>query len=83
MVGPYISEYKDVQNNDSGHITEAIKSLHWLPIEAKINFKIIMLTWKAPNNIASLYKKNLLKVKEGLLGLCSNNGITLEVPATK
>ncbi len=47
------------------HITEARKALHWLPIEARIKFKIIMLTWKALNKMAPSYIKHMLKIKEG------------------
>ncbi len=32
-------------------ITEARKKLHWFQIEASIDFKLIVLTWKVLNNI--------------------------------
>ncbi len=59
------------------HITEARKALHWLPIETRIKFKIIMLTWKALNKMAPSYIKHMLKIKEGRLGLRSNKSIAL------
>ena len=31
------------------HITQTRKDLHWLPIEARIKFKILCLTWQALN----------------------------------
>ncbi len=43
------------------HITQARKELHWLPIEARLKFKIITLIWKALN---MNYKKKTLKVKK-------------------
>ncbi len=42
-----------------------------------------MLTWKALNNMAPLYIKNMLKVKASRPGLRSNNSITLDVPVTR
>ena len=42
------------------HITPILKDLHWLPIRERINFKILILTWKALNGIAPDYLFNLL-----------------------
>ncbi len=42
---------------------EAKTSLQWPLIEARIQLKIIMLTWKAFNNMALSYIKNMLKIK--------------------
>ena len=41
------------------HITPIIRSLHWLPLQQRIKFKIIMLTYKAfhklaPSNLSAL-----------------------------
>jgi hypothetical protein len=65
------------------HITEARKKLHWLPIEARIDFKIIVLTWKGLNNMAPSYIRDMLKINERRTDLRSNNSIILEVPKTK
>ncbi len=44
------------------HITQARKELHWLPIEARLKFKMITLTWKVLNNMGPAYiKKTLYK----------------------
>jgi len=64
------------------HITQIRKELHWLPIEARCKFKIIMLTWKALNNMGTSYIKDLLKIKLCRSGLRSNNSIILEIPKT-
>ncbi len=62
------------------HITQTRKELHWLRIEARCKFKIIMLTWKALKNMGPTYIKNLLKIKTCRAGLRSNNSIMLEIP---
>ena len=33
----------------SDHITPLLKSLHWLPVEARIHFKILLITYKILN----------------------------------
>ncbi len=65
------------------HITDARKALYWLPIETRIKFKLIMLTWKALNKMAPSYIKHLLKIKEGRSGPRSNKTIALEIPKIK
>ncbi len=34
------------------HITPILLSLHWLPIKFRISYKILLLTYKAPNGLA-------------------------------
>lgn len=42
------------------HITPVLKELHWLPVAERIDFKILLLTFKAINNIAPKYLQELL-----------------------
>ena len=44
------------------HITPALYELHWLPIEQRINFKILMMTHKALHHKAPEYLRELLTV---------------------
>ena len=41
------------------HITPVLKDLHWLPVEHRINYKILLLAYKAqhgnPTNLGGLY----------------------------
>ena len=37
------------------HITPVLASLHWLPVKSRIEFKILLLTFKALNNMAPSY----------------------------
>lgn len=66
--------------------TEARKELHWLPICARIKFKILTLIHKCLFSKAPQYLIELLKVKElrreGLRS-SNGNGILLEIPRTK
>ena len=64
--------------------TECMKELHWLPIRARIEFKVLMLVYKCLQNKAPLYLRNLIKKKEcrreGLRS--SEDDLMLEVPHT-
>ena len=42
------------------HITEACYELHWLPVDKRIDFKILLLTYKALNGLAPGYLSDLL-----------------------
>ena len=42
------------------HITPILTSLHWLPIKFRIEFKILLLTFKALNGQAPSYLKELI-----------------------
>ncbi len=43
------------------HITPVLKELHWLPITARINFKVLLITYKCLNGLAPEYLSELLK----------------------
>ena len=42
------------------HITPFLVDLHWLPVKQRIDFKILLLTYKALNGLAPAYKRELL-----------------------
>ena len=42
------------------HITPVLVDLHWLPVKQKIDFKILLLTYKALNGLAPAYMRELL-----------------------
>ena len=44
----------------SDHITPALHHLHWLPIEQRIDYKILLLTWKALHGQAPGYMCDLV-----------------------
>ncbi len=42
------------------HITPILQSLHWLAIKFRISYKILLLNYKALNDLAPAYLTNLL-----------------------
>ena len=43
------------------HITPILFSLHWLPVYLRIQYKINLITFKALNNMAPRYIKDMLE----------------------
>jgi hypothetical protein len=62
------------------HITECRKDLHWLPIQARIEFKILSMVWKALNNQAPNYLSGVLKLRAPTINLRSSNKLLLDIP---
>ena len=57
--GTHLSKLQMLQNSAArlieklrkyDHIRETLIKLHWLPVKARIEFKILLLTWKALND---------------------------------
>ena len=44
----------------ANHITPLLIELHWLPLEQRINFKILLFTYKIVNGLAPMYLSQLL-----------------------
>ena len=66
------------------HITPILHELHWLPIQARIKFKIIPFTFKVVHNLAPSYINSLLTIKsKSSYCLRSNDGLYLEPPKGK
>ncbi len=62
------------------HITPILQSLHWLPIKFRINYKILLLTYKALNGLAPAYLTSLLSRYYPTHSLRSQNSGLLVVP---
>ena len=45
------------------HITPVIRQLHCLPVSFRINFKILLLTFKAIHELAPSYVNDLVKLE--------------------
>ena len=43
------------------HVTRLFRKLHWLPLQARINYKICILCFKCINKIAPSYLSDLLE----------------------
>jgi hypothetical protein len=55
------------------HITPVLSSLHWLPIRYRINYKILLLVYKALHHQGPKYIQDLLKLYEPTRSLRSGN----------
>ena len=62
------------------HITEGLKTLHWLPIRSRIVFKIAMITFKVLLTGQPKYLRDLLIVVEPKRTLRSSSKHLLKVP---
>lgn len=65
------------------HITPVLRHLHWLPVDYRINFKILLLTFKCLNGLAPEYLKELLHVHTPARVLRSANLLLLDVPRSR
>lgn len=65
------------------HITPVLKELHWLPVERRIQYKILLYTHKAVHSDAPTYIKDLIEIRASQRTLRSNSAIQLVVPHTK
>lgn len=65
------------------HITPILHSLHWLPIPFRIEYKIILLTYKCINGHAPSYLHELITPQTSIRSLCSANSMLLQVPSTR
>ena len=68
------------------HITPVLATLHWLPVVFRIDFKILLITFKAQKGLAPLYISELLppydppcglrSAGKGLLKVCTATYVT-------
>ena len=67
--GYLVSQIQRCQNNAArivsfrrkyDHITPVLKDLHWLPVEYRMNYKILLLAYKAQHGMAPPYLSSLL-----------------------
>jgi len=63
------------------HITPVLIQLHWLPITYRIDYKVLLMVYKALNNLAPEYIRDMLKYKPVTAhSLRSNDQKLLMVP---
>ena len=65
------------------HITPVLQNLHWLPVKERINFKILLTTYKALHNLAPPYLSDLLEDYEPPRTLRSSDAGLLTVYKAK
>ncbi len=66
------------------HITPVLKELHWLPIAQRVDFKILVQTYKALNELSPKYVTDMLELYRPARDLRSKNNVKqLVVPKCK
>ncbi|KAK7124121.1 hypothetical protein R3I93_022282 [Phoxinus phoxinus] len=65
------------------HITPILQQLHWLPIIYRINYKILILTFKVIHNLAPSYLFDLLHIPTHTRTLRSSSFIHFTVPRVR
>ena len=65
------------------HVTPILQRLHWLPIRQRVEYKLLLLAFKAVNGIAPEYLSSLLKRYCSVRQLRSSSQELLFVPKSK
>ena len=71
------------QTRKRDHITPILMHLHWLPVQFRIQYKILLLTFKSLHGLAPQYLADLITINCPTRSLRSSLGITLKVPRTR
>ena len=64
-------------------ITPVLKELHWLPVESRIAFKMVVMNYKSMNGLAPSYLAELVKPRKRDRRLRQNYAPTLHQGMTK
>ena len=64
------------------HISPILHELHWLPVQQIVQYKILLLTFKALHNQSPSYISELISVRHLRPGLRSA-GLSLQIPNTR
>ena len=65
------------------HITPILRNLHWLPVRRRIEYKVLLYTYKSLNNHAPGYMKDLVQKHVPSRTLRSSEMSRLSVPRRK
>ena len=65
------------------HITPVLYTLHWLPIRQRVQYKILLLTYKAIKGLAPAYICELISLKTSSRTLRSSDQLTLNTPVAR
>ena len=71
------------QTRKHEHITPVLKALHWLPVEMRISFKILVLTFKCVSNLCPQYLCDTVTLHVPSRDLRSSSLMQLNVPFTQ
>ena len=70
------------QTRKVDHITPILKNLHWLPVQQRIVFKLLVITFKCVHNLAPRYLCELLHSYQPARNFRSSNMLFLHIPFT-
>ena len=73
----------NVQANYNDHITETRKSLHWLPIRERLDYKVALFVYKALHGEAPSYIEDLITIYVPPRSLRSSNKYLLKPPESR
>jgi len=62
------------------HITPVLRSLHWLPVAFRIDFKVLLLVYKSLNGLGPQYIADMLIEYKPNRSLRSSGSSHLEIP---
>ena len=89
----YIDKHQKTQNRAARVVTQSkfdqsakpmLKKLQWLPVKARVIFKIVVLVFKCLQGSAPSYLRNMVEIEQPKYSLTwSAAGILLSVPATR
>ena len=65
------------------HVTPLLKSLHWLPVKYRIQYKVLLFTFRAIQGTAPTYISEMISVHQPRRQLRNSNTKMLEVPKTR
>ena len=71
------------QQPRAAHVSPILKALHWLPVDQRVVFKILLLTHKAINNLAPSHITQLVVCYNPPRSLRSGGKSLLEVPKVR
>lgn len=66
-----------------GHITPVLKQLHWLPVQSRIHYSILTLTFKCLHGLAPAYLADLLTTYHPVRSLRSSSQLLLVQPGSR
>ena len=71
------------KTNRRDHITPVLIHLHWLPVEYRVRYKIILVTYKAIHGTAPQYISDLINKYQPSRNLRSSTQSLLVIPKTR
>ena len=79
---PTYYKLQKVQNNTADHVWSVLHTLHWLPVEQRIEYRLLLLAFKSVNIDGPSYQSDLLKfyIPSWQLRFCSDSYL-LRIPS--